>query len=215
MENQTPTQEAVGFPTHSPQAPKKGIAKWVVFVVLLLVILGAGVFFLLRSSNEAIEAPTSTPSIRAVETVYTPEPEAETTTPTPAAVDKSKIKIEVLNGTGTAGDAGTAKTALTGAGFTQVETGNATSQTATTTTVTFDSTVSDATQKEIKQTLEKIFQSVEIRTGTVSGGFNVRVTTGPKKGATSTTVRASSTPRASTSPRPSASPVASSSPSAN
>ena len=71
MENQGQQSESIGFPSsQSPQA-KRGIAKWIIFVVLLLAILGAGVFFLLRSSNEAIDAPTSTPNIRAIETVYT------------------------------------------------------------------------------------------------------------------------------------------------
>lgn len=203
------TSEPVGFPSHSPAPAKRGIGKWVVFIVLLLVILGGGVFFLLRSSNEAIEAPTATPNIRGVETIYTPAPEDAKSTPTPAAFDKAGAKVQVLNGTGTAGDAGLAKTALTGIGFTQVDTGNAPSQTATTTTVTVDSSVPESARTEIKTTLEKTFQTVNVSSGTVSGGYTIQVTTGTKKsgsaGSTSAAARASATPRASGSPRPSAS----------
>jgi hypothetical protein len=214
MDNQGQATENVGFPTPPQPQPKRGIAKWIIFVILLLAILGAGVFFLLRSSNEAIDAPNSTPNIRAIETVYTPEPEPESsTTPTPAPVDKSKLKVEVLNGTGTPGDAGTAKDALTKLGFTQVETGNAPSQTATAATVTFDSSIPETVKTEVTTELEKMYQTVNTSTGTVSGGYNIRVTTGVKKGSTTAakatpraTTSASATPRASVTPKPTATP---------
>lgn len=54
----------------------------------------------------------------------TPTPAPPTPTPTPAAPQRSDIKVQVLNGGGTPGSAGKAKTFLEEKGYTVGETGN-------------------------------------------------------------------------------------------
>jgi hypothetical protein len=95
-------------------------------------------------------------------------------------------------------------------GYTDVTVGNASSQDATTTSVTFAKTLSQDVVTEITQKLNSIYQKVTATTGT-SGTSDVLIVTGLRKGATaipSATPKASATPSASSSasPTPTANP---------
>jgi len=106
---------------------------------LLLFVLGfvlggliVGGFFWYKNgvTETATETPTPTPTPVALE---------ETPTPTPEAVDVSELKVNILNGSGTAGQAGTVQALLEGVDFADFETGNA---------ATYDFTKTEVALKE-------------------------------------------------------------------
>jgi hypothetical protein len=135
-------------------------------LVFGLLAIGAGILSLERQSPPApamTAEPTATP----------------TATPVPT-VAKDLLKVSVLNGTGTAGQAGKVKTILEGLSFKDITTGNADTNDATDTTVSFSDRVSAEIQKEVVQTLEKTFTKVETQKAS-SSSADITVTTGTEK----------------------------------
>jgi len=202
MPQPVPTQHEVGFPTprESQNGGKGKAVKWIIVIVGLVVIVGGGILFLANSQSESTSVSSPTPQGGSLSTFPTPEPTvAPTFSPTPAAepVDKSEIKIEVLNGTGVAGGAGFLKSALEEIDFSEIEVGNADSQTATSTSVTYARDLSTVISDDITAKLEELYESVETKVGAVSGGFDVRIITGERKASAATS---SSTPKPTASP---------------
>lgn len=116
----------------------------------------------------------------------TPPPVAEipTATPTPTAVPtvtKDQLNVKVLNGTGTAGQAGKVKTILEGLSFKNITTDNADTTDATDTTVALSDRVSQDTQKEVVQALEKTFAKVTTQKAGADSTDDITVTTGTEK----------------------------------
>lgn len=180
-------QPQVGFPAPQDTGEKKGgMFKWVVVIVGLIVIVVAGIFFIMSSSSGSSNTTSTsdTNSSGSLSTFPTPEV-TSTPTPTPTAtpepVDKSKIKVEVLNGTGTPGDAGLAKSAIEDLGYENVEASNAEEQSETDTTITYSRDLDQATIDELVTAIEKVFSTVKTRRGTIAGDFDIRVLTGDKK----------------------------------
>jgi len=177
-------QPQVSFPAPNETAGKQGITKWVIAIVGIVVIVIAGVLFIMQGRNGGEEATPSPTPQEGLSTFPTPEPEATpepTSTPEPEPVDKAKIKVEVLNGTGTPGDAGLAKSELEDLGFEDILADNAEDQDETETTITYSRDLSPAIIDEIVESLEQIFNEVKTRKGTVAGDFDIRVLTGTKK----------------------------------
>lgn len=171
-------------------------APLIALVLIVLLALGVGGWFIVKDRSE----PSTTPE---------PTPQIEISTPSPTAapvVDRSKIQIEILNGTGTAGDAAFLGSKLKSIGYSDFELGNASSQNNTVTQVAFASTVEDEVKTEIQGILRENYQTVQTG-GSVSGDTDVKIVTGLRKGATAKPT-ASPTPKASptTSPKPSATP---------
>jgi hypothetical protein len=147
---------------------KMGLIIGIVFIVLVLIV---GIF-ILRQPKKTEETKT---------------PISETQQPSPTetpAIDKKTVKIQVLNGTGTPGQAGTAVEALKKAGYVadNIKTANAKEFTNTVTTIAvkegFDSLSSD-----IKDALSSTFDTIEIDTTPLDkdSDFDIVVTTGGKK----------------------------------
>jgi hypothetical protein len=217
-DSQNPVQESqvqpetqsqgVSFPTVG-QPKKSGGAKTllVVGILVLVAILGFIIFKNASSQNE--EAATPTPFAE----TPTEAPASPTPSGTPSAADKSKVKIEVQNGTGITGEAAYLQTQLKALGYTNVTVGNAPTQDATATTVTFAKTLSASIVTELTSKLKELYKEVTVKTSTTST-MDVVIITGLRKGATS---KPSSTPTASGTPKPSAtaSASASASPSAS
>jgi hypothetical protein len=203
---QTPGgNQDVGFP-QPPVKKRSSLVKVVILVVGVLLIVGAGGLFIYKNYSGSGAKPSPSPTSAGLRVVSTPEPEAtQAPTATPeASVDKSQLKVEVLNGTGIAGDAGLVKRELEKLGYKSVEAKNADSQNETRTTVTYGGSVSQDDVDEIVKMLEKIYEQVRTRKGSLDGA-DIRVVTGPKKSSgTSATASASASPTAS----PSASPQA-------
>jgi len=108
-----------GYPDISvhKKSPVSGVVMWALGIILLVVIIGAVIIAVSRGSVTMSVfgvKPTPTPTMQ-------PTP---TAVPTPV-IDKTTLKIQVLNGSGTAGEAGKMKTLLEEKGYTVVGTGNA------------------------------------------------------------------------------------------
>jgi len=188
MEERTSNPE-VGFPLSQQKTKKKSNALG--FIVLGIVILVGGIiFFVTKGKNESeMVSPTPTGGI----TINTPS-----ATQTPEAVDKEEVTIEVLNGTGTTGDASYLQGKLKSLGYTEIETGNADEQDQTITTVTFSDTLDEENKKEIQEELESLYEDVTVKTSS-SLDFDVSIVTGLKKGQTakpSATATTSASPAA-------------------
>jgi hypothetical protein len=121
----------------SPRRASSPKRKAFIYVILFILIIGAAIFagnyFLSqKTTSETSPTPTPTPTLEATPTP-TVEPSATpsgkvTPTPTgkitPTSSTKS-LEIEVLNGSGTSGQAGKVATLLKNAGYTVTSTGNA------------------------------------------------------------------------------------------
>ena len=99
-------------------------AKWL-WILIALIIIGAlafaffrgiGPFGMLKGDSQVSVTPTPTPNS------FTTEP---TPTPTPLSVDKESASIRVLNGSGQAGVAGSAKAFIESKGYKVTAVGNA------------------------------------------------------------------------------------------
>lgn len=209
-QNPYPTSESVGFPPQAQPKRKSGALKWIALIIVGILLIGGAAFFVLQGSETG--EPEETPSVQGINFVETPQPEATTNpTPTAAPINREEISIEVLNGTGITGEAGYLETQLKGIGYTSLKTGNASGGTVSTTTVTFNTSVSKTISDEITAKLEGIYQKVESKTSSNTGSYDVKIVVGLRKGATpkpaSTTkpISASGTPAASGTATPKAS----------
>lgn len=165
-------QDTISSVVSQPTSPKKKGFPVVALVIVLIVVALIGGFLIMNQSNKE-EAP---------ETTITPTQEPQ---PTEApTIDKTTVKIQVLNGTGTPGQAGTAVKALVAGGYVEdnITAENAPDYDHTVTTIAtkegFESTAED-----IKSALESDFDTVEIDSTALgsSSEFDVVVTTGGKK----------------------------------
>ena len=212
QESQEPKQQTpfgqspggVSFPTvGQPQNSGGPKTILIVGILILVAILGFVVFKSATGKDGASPEPTNFEnqiegSQNSGISTQTPQP-----TSTPKPIDKSKVSIIIQNGTGITGEAAYLQTKLKDLGYSNVKTGNASTQDVSTTAVTFSKSLSQDVVTEITQELNSIYQKV-IATTATSGTTNVSIVTGLKKGATA---RPSATPT----PKSSASPTASSS----
>lgn len=179
-------------PTHTKKKPTAVI---VTVAVIALLLIGGGIFFFTKGQKKS--EPTT--DLTTVDT-------APKETPTPE-VDKSKLKIQVLNGTGTEGQAGKASDALKSAGFSDIKTGNASKLGNTKTTVQTKKEFASIAE-DIKSALDSDFDNVEVSEDSLTSDsdFDVIITTGGKAPATeskeSTNSAATTTPTVTPSPTP-------------
>jgi hypothetical protein len=204
-----PSQPEVSFPQPREPEARSSNAKIIIAVVGIIAIILLGGWFILGNSSGS-ESPSPTPSDGLTDfpspaTTATPTPSA-TSSPSPA--DKSKIKVEVLNGTGVPGEASFLQKELEELGFENIEAGNADEQDQTETIATYSRELSATVADEITARLEELYEKVRTRRATVSGGFDLTITTGPRKktlGATSSpTAKASASPTTKASASPTA-----------
>lgn len=179
-------QPEVGFP--QPQDAPKGKSKaikWIVALIGIVIIVAGGAFFILQDVNNSDGSEVAgTSTGDGLTTFPTPEPSSSPTpepTATPEPVNKEDLKIEVLNGTGTPGDAGYLQKKLEDLGYTNTEAGNADEQDQTTTTITFSRDIPTNIVDELKSSLEGFYEDVTTRTSTLSDGVDIRITTGTRK----------------------------------
>lgn len=184
-------------------------------IIGILILVGILGFVIYKSATNKIEVsaePTPFDNLTApTEPVETPTPLASPSGTPKAAVDRSQVEIQVQNGTGISGEAAYLQNQLKTLGYTDVKVGNAGDQNATTTTVTFSTTLDQSVVTEITQKLNALYQTVTTKTS-ASQTFDVVIVTGLRKGSTpkpSTAPSASpsGTPRPSTSPTPTPSPT--------
>jgi hypothetical protein len=211
---QAPVNPPVSFPQPREPEGKSKTMKIIIAVVGVIIIMAVGGWFVLgnNSGGGASASPTPGNGLSAFPTPSTTEAPTTSPTPTAAPVNKSEVKIEVLNGTGVPGEAGFLQKALEGLGFEEITAGNADSQDETETVATYSRDLSPVIADEITEKLEELYTTVRTRRATISGGYDVSITTGPRKGAAATAkASATATPKTTATPKPSvsASPTAS------
>lgn len=181
-------EPSVSFPAPQPESGG-GFPKWIFAVIGLLVVLAGGGFFLYQGSTSESSKPTPTPFVSSLTALPTPTvtvaaTPVSTTSPsplaTPTSAQRASIAIEILNGTGTTGDAGVAKAAIERSGYSKITTANSPTQTATSTTLSHSSDVSAQVLAEIISALRLNFGEATVSGSTLSGTQKVQVVTGPK-----------------------------------
>lgn len=187
-----PAGDQVSFPNSNVQqkqeSGKNGVIKWVIVIVGVIAIVAGGIFFIMRTSDDAGDSvANATPTARSgvLNSFDAPEPtvteeEEPSPTPTPEPADRAELSVEVLNGTGTPGDAGMVASILEDLGFEDTTAANAETQEETETTLTYSEKIDPATIDEIVAELEKIFTEVVTREGTIAADFDIRIVTGEK-----------------------------------
>lgn len=200
-------EEQVSFNPTQQVRGKKNKTPMIVGIVLIVVFLVIGIFMLRKSKK--------TDDIK--DTVIKKE---EVSPTEKVKIDKSAVKIQVLNGTGTEGQAGLVVTALKEAGFTadNLKTDNAEDFDHSVTTIVVKETISDLVDS-LKDTLKSIFDEIEIETAYLDSDneFDAIITTGGKKAEEEVTPTVSptddseptitSTPSPSTTPAPTETPT--------
>ena len=108
---------AVGTLSDNPGGGKRYLLIFLI-VLLILGLIGGGVYIYRRTLSQKEAAPevTPTPELQVEES-----PEASPA----AALDRADLAVEILNGSGIAGLAGEASAYLESVGYTDVKTGNA------------------------------------------------------------------------------------------
>lgn len=131
--------------------------KTVMIAAVIILILGGSAYAYSQGTFSSLLASTATPKEEVTPTVQ------PTTTPTPAPTeeDKTKLSVQILNGTGTTGQAGKVKARLEKLDYSDIKTANGDTKENTITTVTFSVKVSREYQEEVTKDLEKMFEEVE------------------------------------------------------
>lgn len=149
---------------------KKDLTKPVVIITIFIIIVFG--IFLFRRQSTSNQSEKITPTL-------TQEP-----SPTPIPnIDKKTVKIQVLNGTGTPGQANSAVNALTAAGYSKdnITTDNAADYNHTLTTISTKANFSSITS-DIKSALSSTFDNISIDSSPLDNDskYDIIVTTGGK-----------------------------------
>jgi hypothetical protein len=130
-------------------------AALIITIVVILVLIGAAGFFLKTRIDKLTAEPSPTPIAENIPLEsFAPTPE-----PTPE-FDRSQYTLRILNGTGTAGLAGSVSAKLKELGYEVERTGNATSSAIAQTTVRVKEDASEGLLEQIISDLSADYQAV-------------------------------------------------------
>jgi hypothetical protein len=155
---------------------------FIAFVAFLVGLGGiAGGYSLVKDHHFTLPSLSSIPFLSEATPTNEPTP---ITSPTPKEVDLSAYTIRILNGSGITGQAATLKTALTDAGYTVGETGNADSSDYTQTVISAQTNVEQAYLQKLEELLKKTYQvDSTVKTIPSVGDSQVTVTIGSETAA--------------------------------
>lgn len=163
------------------EAQESKNAKWL-WILIALIIVGAlsfaffkgiGPFAKFKSGTQAIETPSP---FAEVAEVASPSPEATAG----ANIDKSKAKIRILNGSGKAGVASSAKDFIESKGYKVTAVGNASSYDFTQTVIKFKAAFANFKEVMIADLSDKYSVSVSSETLEATDSADIEVTVGSK-----------------------------------
>lgn len=151
---------------------KKSKLPVIIAVVVLVLALSGGIFFFSRNK------PSKPPEVAGTATVAP----APSPTPTPT-IDKASVKIQVLNGTGTPGQAGKVAVTLKNAGYNpdNIKTGNAPAD-VTTSTISAK-TGFEGAAADLKSVLSTDYPDIAVNTSPLGSdsAFDIVITIGGTK----------------------------------
>ncbi len=156
-----------------PEESKGGIPKALIAVALLVVAGGVGAFMFLGGGGQFLGVKTEATPAPITEEIPTPMPSPET-----EVIDLTEFTVRVLNGTGTAGEAGKVKALLEEAGFEEIKTGNAPSEDNTVTTISVKAGVPAGAVKAIENALKGTFTTEAGDALDEDSDYDIVVTTG-------------------------------------
>lgn len=175
--NQTGQEKTkVGFPS-ADETKKNGNGKVLFLVVIILLVLAGAVWYLLNRKEETIEFTNDSAP---------PVVNREPTLLEEKAVNKQTLKLQVLNGTGTPGDAGKLEKTLNELGYSEIATGNADNYDYKIAEVTFSSDFSEEYRDEILEKLNSLYSEVSVGSKSL-GEYDAVLITATAKGAKATT----------------------------
>lgn len=148
------------------KGPFKNVILAVIIAALVIVGLFVGGLVVSRKSIPFLKSPTPTPTV-------TPTP-----TPTPTPLDFSQFTVQVLNGTGTPGQAGQVQKILEEAGFEEIEVGNAGRYDYPQTQVQLHPNAPDSLYEKLSQILADSFPATLSSQLDTDAQFDVLVITG-------------------------------------
>ncbi|OGK15739.1 hypothetical protein A2774_00650 [Candidatus Roizmanbacteria bacterium RIFCSPHIGHO2_01_FULL_39_12c] len=161
--------DSLQYQTTQDSSPNKK-KPWLIIIIVVLLLGAVGFYFYNQSNKSEPEEPK-------MEKNLTP---TEAPSPTPE-IDKESVKIQVLNGTGTPGEAASAVEALTGAGYKEdnIETGNAEEYDHAKVSIQVKSGF-EAAAEDIKKALSSFFDDIEIDSTKLDedSDYDIVVTTG-------------------------------------
>ena len=161
--------QALPYVNQTGEERKKNIIPIVIIIIIGIIIVG---MFVLRQPKKSNQ--TEIVVINKKEPTPTEKPK----------IDKKSVKVQILNGTGTPGQAAVVADALKKAGFNQdnIKTDNASDFNHTATAVSVKASFEEVAS-DIKQILADMFDKVEINTSKLDekNEFDVIITTGGKK----------------------------------
>lgn len=183
MDNQN--NQGISFPTPSDQlvnrdpseSKKSPFGIILIIVAILLLISGAVWYFFFNGSQEESTIEVVNESIEPTIIVPTDTPE-----PTQVSINRDEIKIQVLNGSGITGEASYAQGVLANLGYSEIKTGNSDKKNQEMTTITYKSSVSEASITEISDKLKTIYEEVTLKEATSSQVYDIIITVGLRKG---------------------------------
>jgi len=143
-----------------------------IIIIIIVIFIVTGWFYLIKSIVNKKEEVKTTPT-----EIQKPTPTTE------SIVDKKIVKIQILNGTGTPGQASEAVKLLVKAGYVDdnIKTGNAEEFNKTTTTIAFKKSF-EKTVDDIKKTLKEKFEKILIDSTELNKDdeYDIIITTGGK-----------------------------------
>lgn len=155
------------------QPIKRSKSKFPLLILIVVVIIAiVGGSYLLRQNKKNNRSENITPT----------QEEIPTVTPTPK-IDKQTVKFQILNGTGTPGQANSVVDVLKKAGYNgdNISTDNASNYNHTEATIAVKSGF-ESVGKDVKAALESTFSSISIDSQTLSSdsNYDIVITTGGK-----------------------------------
>ncbi|MFH0979561.1 MAG: LytR C-terminal domain-containing protein [Candidatus Roizmanbacteria bacterium] len=157
-------------PSEQPITMRKKNPSLIIMIIIILVLVSG--FYIIKQSNKIKETKTTV---------------AENKEPSPTEkpkIDKKSVKIQVLNGTGTPGQAGVAVEVLKKAGYNpdNIKTANADEFNNTITTIATKDGFADVAS-DIKDALKTTFDEIKIDSTLLDkdSEFDIVITTGGKK----------------------------------
>lgn len=152
---QSQNQQTSQLISHEKPETKKIVA----LITIFLLLIGILVYMVINmDTGEELEYPpsqdiTNQAAPPTTSPISTPIPVAEATIPPKETIDLSVYSVKIFNGSGKTGQAGALKTLMLEKGFTNVETGNTATLTASKAVVVFNSSISELVKQMTSQML--------------------------------------------------------------